>query len=83
MTSYYQKNREARLEYQKKYNEENKMRISNYFKEYYQINYSHFHDKNNTYNKKINTKKILGEKNIDKINNHVKKSTDNIVKFSF
>ena len=82
---YYEENKEARLEYQKAYNEKNKVKISNYFKNYYIANYDQFQAKNEMAKTKrpykINSKKKLENKteNITKPNN----TNTNLVGFGF
>lgn len=70
---YYEENREARLKYQKAYNEANKEKISSYFKSYYINNFDEFAKKYQM--KKANKKyKINGFTNpqiINKNNNLV------------
>jgi hypothetical protein len=78
---YYEENREARLNYQKAYNEANKEKISNYFKNYYIKNYGQFMTKNRMYS--LNRKhKIKSNKKLEtKPENSAQKIINNLVTF--
>jgi hypothetical protein len=58
MATYYQRNKERLLEYQKKYNAEHKEEINQYFKNYYENNKFFFILKSKEYQEKLKPERV-------------------------